>query len=512
MVIADARGTGASFGSRTAEWDDNEVADGADLVDWIIDQPWSDGRVATEGVSYEGGTAEHLLRNAHPAVRAAAIRYIAFDTYADVFAVGGIRSNWFMETWSALNAAKDANRQEGFLRAHGGGLMKVVGLLGDGVAPVDGPDGERLLADALVDHRRNYDLVATATDVECRDDPRADGQLLDDFSPHTHLADIRDGAPRVLSWSSWWDGAYPLAAVKRWAALQDLGAHLVLGPWDHGNRTVPDPDLELDKPEFDHVGHMQRFFEAAFDGRSPDPDPVHYFTTGENRWQSAPTWPPPGGGTRPLFLDRGGRLQPDPDPAPSTSTYRIDRRATTGNAGRWVTQANIWARPISYDDRAEQDRRLLVFDSAVLGRDVEVTGHPVLELHLAADASDTAVHAYLEQVRPDGTVRYVTEGQLRASHRRTRDDQAPEWDRFQPCRTHRREDRQELVPGEVVELRFGLQPISHLFCAGSRIRLALAGADADNFVPVPADGRDVTWTVHHGRPTPSCIELPWRER
>lgn len=51
MVVVDVRGTGASFGSRPMPLPPEEVRDGAEVVDWIIAQPWSNGVVGTTGVS-----------------------------------------------------------------------------------------------------------------------------------------------------------------------------------------------------------------------------------------------------------------------------------------------------------------------------------------------------------------------------------------------------------------------------------------------------------------------------
>ena len=45
LVVADARGTGASFGSRTMELGPREIADYGELIDWVAAQPWSNGRV-----------------------------------------------------------------------------------------------------------------------------------------------------------------------------------------------------------------------------------------------------------------------------------------------------------------------------------------------------------------------------------------------------------------------------------------------------------------------------------
>jgi putative CocE/NonD family hydrolase len=49
FVAVDARGSGASFGTRTQEWSPDEVRDGAEIMDWIVAQPWSNGRSARLG-------------------------------------------------------------------------------------------------------------------------------------------------------------------------------------------------------------------------------------------------------------------------------------------------------------------------------------------------------------------------------------------------------------------------------------------------------------------------------
>jgi hypothetical protein len=115
----------------------------------------------------------------------------------------------------------------------------------------------------------------------------------------------------------------------------------------------------------------------------------------------------------------------------------------------------------------------------------------VVSLAVRCDQADGALFAYLEDVDPRGRVAYVSEGWLRAVHRRT-------------PRTFRRADAAPLVPGERALLVFELLPLSHEFRAGHRIRLALAGADADAFAP-PADPPPV-WRIEAG--PDSWLELP----
>jgi predicted acyl esterase len=64
-----------------------------------------------------------------------------------------------------------------------------------------------------------------------------------------------------------------------------------------------------------------------------------------------------------------------------------------------------------------------------------------------------------------------------------------------------------MVPGEVAEVSFQLWPISALIRQGHRLRLAIAGADADTFDPIPAQGH-ATLTIHRNASNVSMLQLP----
>jgi putative CocE/NonD family hydrolase len=66
LIVVDARGTGASYGTRTSELGEREIADYGDVIDWVAAQPWSNGRVGIYGTSYEGQAAELVARLGNP--------------------------------------------------------------------------------------------------------------------------------------------------------------------------------------------------------------------------------------------------------------------------------------------------------------------------------------------------------------------------------------------------------------------------------------------------------------
>jgi uncharacterized protein len=526
-----ARGSGASFGSRPSPWSPDEVADGAEIIDFVVAQPWSSGLVGSTGVSYDGTAADFLLTNAHPALRAIAPRFSLFDVYPDVAFPGGIHLSWFTEQWSRFNRELDDNRLDlAFSRMLGvqlaaletleRGPKRLFELWGDrsgrlaawllrriasGVRPVDSDADRKLLARAVAAHRDNFDVHRGALAITHRDDigvsPTHPDECIDLFSPHRYAERANASGAAILGLSGWLDGGYPSSATKRFRTLTTPGSQLVLGPWDHGGLHDISPFSPHYKTAFDQDGELLRFFDQHLKQADVEPAPrVRYFTIGEERWKSSDDWPPPSARCERWFFDEGGLLTPVAPNRAGSDEHRVDPDVGTGRRSRWVSLLGLLP-PAGYADRSALGRRLLVYRSQSLDQALEVTGHPVLVLHAAFDAEDAHVFAYLEDERPDGRVLYVTEGQLRALHRHS--DRADAGGL--PRRSFERADARRLEPGELVEIVFDLQPISWRFGAGHRVRLALAGADADHFTRL---GRTPSWRVQRGGPRASHLELP----
>jgi putative CocE/NonD family hydrolase len=230
---------------------------------------------------------------------------------------------------------------------------------------------------------------------------------------------------------------------------------------------------------------------------------------GSGEWHTATTWPPAGFENTTLYFAPGGALslaQPGPG---GSDQYTVDFTATTGRTTRWHTQMR--GGDVIYDDRAQEDAKLLTYTSEPMARDVEITGHPLVTLYVRSTATDGAFFVYLEDVAPDGRITYITEGQLRAISRKVAEGE-PDYHRYGPYRTFERADAEELVPGEVAELGFDLWATSVLIRSGHRVRVAIAGADDGLFARYPRDGSVPVITVERNAGFPSRIVLPMAER
>jgi len=121
-----------------------------------------------------------------------------------------------------------------------------------------------------------------------------------------------------------------------------------------------------------------------------------------------------------------------------------------------------------------------------------------------------AFFAYLEVVDPRGGVRLITEGELRALHRRpcARDARGAH---VASCHSFDEADAEPLVPGEPAHIRFAMIQTSVLVPAGHRIRIALAGHDRSVFARYPTVGQPV-WTLYRDKSRPSGVTIPMRKR
>ena len=562
-VDVDARGSGASTGFRVGPWHRDEVDDGVEVVDWIVRQSFSNGTVGATGVSYAGTAAEMLATCGHPAVKAVAPRFSVFDIYADVAFPGGLHLAWFTAAWSRFNQLLDANRfaeavalmaainGEALLDAivprgrPGAGypfspalqgrvrrlispaavallatanaraasaerlVARVVGALARGVEPVDGEgaDGGRAaLEEAIAAHAANFDVDAGARRLVYRDDvglsDHEPAASIDDSSPHGSVAQLADAQVAVLGVSGYRDGGYTAAATKRFLSLPAGSNHLLLGPWEHGGRQEIAPFAANRRATFDHDGDLIRFFDVHLRGQGAPPATVRYFTQGEERWRDSTTWPPVGVHGHDLFVASGRRLMLVAPRGEGELWSEIDRDVGSGRRSRWRALLGL-AAPVGYGDRSAVGRRMLCLDSPPLATPVTVTGHPVACLWLQVDADDASIFVYLEDVDPAGRVEYVTEGMLRARHRRHR--LAPHG-HVGPYHSCARADAEAMTPGEVAAVDIALLPISYRFDAGHRLRLAIAGADRDHFAPISATPR--TLGVVYGEHHASRLDLP----
>lgn len=508
-VRVDARGSGASFGNRPVEWPPEEVRDYGEIIDWIAAQAWSNGRVGTYGVSYEGNTALLATVPHRPALKVAAPLYGDFNPLLGLIQPGGAR-NIYADMWGRAVGMMDRNDICGVAGVRGPKCW-LTRLLVPGVKPVDGPEGGALLAQAAAQHRANADVGKETARIRYLDDPYGRTSLtMASVAPFGLKERIEASGVPLIIHAGWTDAATVDGVLSQFMTFSNP-QQVLLGAFTHGGRHDTDPFKPVDAPVIPSSREQFDLIRKEFDAylkRQGTPAPgkrLTYYTMGSGEWRTTDVWPPAGMSMRRWYFAADHSLSSDP-PAmdEATDRYLVDRTATNGTTTRWHT--NFGGGDVVYGTRAEQDRKLLIYSSAPLAEPMLITGNVEIHLQVAVDRDDALFIAYLEDIAPDGTVRYLTEGELTADNRAISATGLP-YRTLGPRHSFLRADALPLVENQITSIAFSLMATSVRIEAGHRLRIALAGADRDMFVPRPADG-DVSWQVHRSSAYPSYIDVP----
>jgi len=504
IAAADVRGDGASFGVSAGAFGPEEAADAYDIVEWLAVQPWSTGKIGMYGISYLGMTQLMAASAAPPHLTAIMPDMVMFDVYSFAYP-GGVFQDDFIAEWS--NAVKQ--------------LDTIVPA-----APVDEDKDGKLLAQALEEHKKNIYPIDTTAQGKFRDavDPNTQVQSYLEQSLHSYLKGIREngsgiGVYLVAGWFDMWP-----RDMLTWFNNLPNPRKIIIAPWSHSHDFAAGwkdtvPPLAGFVPKFDYAAEVIRWYDywlKGIDNGIMSEPPIRYFTMGAaeaDAWKDATQWPLPQEKPALYYLQAGasesirsvndGRLG---EKAPGSDTgldeYTVDYTTSSGPSTRWH---NGRGGNFQYGDMAPNDTKGLTYTTPPLKTAIEVTGHPVVHLCVSSTADDGDFFAYLEEVDETGCSRYLTEGVLRASHRKL--DPPPFSYMNLPYHRSFAEDVAPLPAGQPVELVFDLHPTSNIFDAGHRIRLTITCADQTSFdTPVLSPASKVT--VHRNSRFASYVQLP----
>ncbi|MEQ8765754.1 MAG: CocE/NonD family hydrolase [Planctomycetota bacterium] len=504
-VVVDARGSGASFGQRPIEWSPDEIADLAEVVSWIREQDWSNGKVGAYGAGYEASSLELLMQREPDLLQAAALEYHDFDPQGGLIQPGGVLVQKIAELQDESLRRLDTNDL-----GPGGFIGLLDRFFSPGVKPVDGEYGEALLEEAIA-QRKHTSWLAAVEAIEFRDDEFAESGLsLRDVSPAFGPSESSTSSTPLFVRAGWLDAGAVSGALDRFR-LSDQPQELWIGPWSrfgwHDTDPFALPDREASPPLEEQFDQALAFLKKHLGEEATElVSTIHYRPLGGQEVVETDQWPPQGFEERSWFLGAESTLtETAPGDAEASDQYEVRFQATTDDENRWTSPFGL---DIVYRNRAALDENLVVYDTAPFEKSVEIAGRPVVHLHLASSLSSGAMFAYLEAVSPSDQVIYLTEGILRFDWRR--EDPDVQYPARPPKHSGLRGDAAPITPGEDFELSLGLIDTAAILPAGYRLRLALAGHDASLFERTPLKGAPI-WTVHRSLDRPSRIEIPMRE-
>jgi len=488
VVVQDVRGRGGSEG--TFDPLRHEAADGYDSVMWAAGLPGSNGRVGMYGFSYQGATQLRAALARPPPLQAIAPHMTAFDFHSGWFYRAGMLQVPTVLRWANQLQREDVRRT-----------------------------GPAALAARLERSWQNPAALGLQHPLAGADpitDPQAPAYVRD-WLEHDEsdaywrglngAADIAELDVPVFHLAGWYDYLLrgTMADYRAIRRANRAAQFLVCGPWEHfpwGRKLAGSDHGPEARPDIDAM--LVAWFDHWLKDRPRDPllQGVRYFMLGENRWHSAPVWPPPETRIQTWFLQSGGRANS------AFGDGRLDAAGASGPPDRFTYDPETpvlapggqmngtqeWG-PSDLAP-AQQANNLLVYTPPPFEQPWRMAGTPRCRLFVHSTAPDTAFVARLSRVARSGSpAAFLTLGAARL-----RDGQPG--------------------PGGTTLLDIPLDDTTCGFAPGESLRLDIASSafpllarhpntsTPPNRVASPAEFRRAVQTVYHDRVRPSALELP----
>lgn len=502
VVMQDCRGRYGSQGYFTKYV--HEAEDGFDTLQWLLEQPWSNGAIGTMGLSYGAHTQCALACLNPPGL---ACMFIDSGGFSNAYQ-GGIRRGGAFELKQATWAYKHA-------------------LL----SPESAKDPVRLAALQGEDIAQWYrHMPWTPGNSPLRHAPEYEKYLFEQWQHG--LFDIYWQRPGLFA-----EGYYgefpdvPVAIIGSWydpyvrtcidnftglAARKESPMMLVMGPWTHGNRSSSvagnvnfgaratlDGNLAQDyasmRLEWFHR-HL-RGDEGSGAPRAPASRQVWHFQMGGGegerdnadrlvhggQWLEGAQWPLLGVAARDFYLHGDGEItQRCPTARTAYREYCFDPHKPAPTIGGALTSGEPVMEGGAFDQRYCEDEfgfcagaaaipigqraDVLVFRTPPLQEDMIVTGNMEAQLWVGSDRPDTDFTVKLIDEYPDGYAMNITDGIIRARYREG-------WDR-----------EVFMQAGECYKVTVEPFATSNLFKKGHRLRIDISSSNFPHFDINPNTG------------------------
>jgi len=497
VMAQDVRGRYQSEG----EWYPfkNESQDGYDTVEWAAALPYSNGKVGMFGGSYVGAT-QYLAAIAKPPHLAGISPNVTASNYHDGWTYqGGAFEQWFNESWTTGLALDTMRRRVDAAQKSVEWTQKLPLT----TYPILDLPGAASVAPYFADWLAHPDY----------------DEYWKKWSIEEHYAQIQ--VP-VFSFGAWYDiflgGTLKnYARLKKEAGTEEArrGQKLLVYVGGHAggsdSRKVGAVDFG-EKLPFDFDETMLRWYDTLLRGvkETAAEKPVKIFVMGKNEWREEDDWPLARAVSTKYYLHSEGAANtasgngtlttvvPGPE---KKDQFTYDPSDAVPTLGGPLCCGPFPPAGLGPQDQSKAEARndVLVFTTAALGKDLEVTGPVSLELYVSSSAMDTDFTAKLVDVWPNGLAQNLTEGILRMRYRNSQ------------------EKPEAMKPGETYRVTVDLWATSNVFLVGHKLRLEVSSSNFPRFDRNLNTGEEqargarmakATNVIYHDKTHPSTLVLP----
>ncbi|MFT3930920.1 MAG: CocE/NonD family hydrolase [Spongiibacteraceae bacterium] len=457
VVLQSCRGTFGSGGVFDPHHD--EKRDGLATIEWIKQQPWYGGAIATYGMSYLGYVQWAIAAAAGPELKAMAMQV----TMSDFSQMTYCGDSFMLEnafSWThMMNTMKK------------GGLKIVLQMLFGKLKP----EQWKTLPLAAMDEKIAGERVNFWQDWLDHASSRDPWWSTMNF--HPTIADISHPISMIAGWH---DIFLPFQ-MRDYSALQNTGKNvrLTIGPWTHTTAEGGLPDA-IDWFN-QHLSNDGNSAVSAFE------KPVKLYVMGADEWRYFDTWPPREMRIEPWYLQPQKQLHNRIASASPADNYRYDPADPTPSLGG----PGLFGKECSVDNATLEARAdVLTYTSAILNQPVDVIGPVTADLYVSSSANSADFFVRLCDVDEQGVSKNVCDGLQRV---------------------------QMTAHDSPQHVRIEFWPTAYRFAAGHRLRVQVSSGAFPRWARNPGGTESIgaatelhvaTQSIHHSPEYPSAINLP----
>lgn len=495
-VEASIRGTECSGGQfnlydRTHAWDSYQI------IEWLGEQPWSNGNVGMIGWSFSGQTAFWAATTQPSHLKAVAPSLLHADIYRDIFMPGGVENYAFPVIWYLTSP----HRVPEHAIDHGDIPNDEICTQNqaDETDPNEPPILMRKAIWAAIEETDNdwYAQHAAANWADEIDVP---------YLQQTNWHDEQTGPRSVVLWDYVDPGpaTYTDCASGEEVTV-DSAKWIRMGNGDHGHGSYVSDilwdwfDIWL-KGDCDDRGILEHQVVNYFEADSHAPNTGDFTAT-----KSSDQWPHPDTDWIRLYTRGDGSLV---DTAPTGDTGTQTYLSGTPVQNNWFFPSPGDGEEVREDSTLPTKAQ---YATEPLAETTVLNGPILFDMYASLAGTDTDFFVTISDVFPDGQVEYVQRGLLKASHNAV--DERRSWyndagEMIQPYRPHTNPNPQ--VPGEVVHYPIEIWPTGHIFREDHRILVEVHTPPViDGLWGYTATEHDpAAVTIHSSADHPTSILLP----
>lgn len=441
-----------------------EIEDGYDTIEWIVNQPWCNGKVGLSGRSAMGIATNLAAASAHPNIVCGYVVTAPESLFDESYFMGGVFREHFRGNFMRLTGAEDQIP-----------IMKARVVLDEQWKRTD-----------LIHHRHKIQVP-------------------------------------MYQVGGWYD-MFAKGAINNFVVLQYHGLpgakgnqKLWMGPWAHsplhGDLKYPN-ERGLDGGFEEEMRWLAYWLKGEQNGIMDEPAMTYYHLASaregelseKNGFLRTNEWPPPGTDTR-YYLNEGfeiSKTRPRAVASNTSYTYDPSNPVPTHGGANYNNLPDRFPITVGPVDQRVIDERpdYLRFQTEPLEDDLTIQGRIDMELWVSTDAPDTDFMVKLVDVYPDGYEAIVLDTALRTRYRHGR----------------KPGDIELMIPGQPTLLAMDMWSMSITFEKGHRLAVHVTSSNFPRFELNPNTGeppgmdtmepRTARNTIYHDANHSSAIVLP----